>query len=198
MEGTTTTFDQKLTLNRGNHTFKFGARVVNYGGSRTNPENPSYEFLNIEDMQANRINGAVISFGSNGPHASRMYEVGGFLQDDWRVSDRLTVNLGLRYDFYSNNTVKPTGKIDVTNKNLELPPGADFTNFAFGARRPRNKPTEHDGWVNLGPRVGFAYRIDGEGRTVVRGGVGIMFAAQVPAVLRQERRRAGHSVSRQV
>jgi len=144
-----------------------------------------YEFLNIEEMQANRINGAVVSFGSNGPHSSRMYEFGGFLQDDWRASQRLTLNLGLRYDFYSNNTVKPTGAIDVTNKNLELPPGADFTNFAFGARRPRDRPTEHDGWANLGPRVGFAYRLDDEGQTVLRGGAGVMFAAQVPAILRQ-------------
>ncbi len=185
MEGTTTTFDQKFTLNKGRHTIKFGGRVVNYGGSRTNPENPSYEFLNIEEMQANIINSATISFGSNGPHSSRMYEVGGFVQDDWRVNQRLTLNLGLRYDFYSNNTVNPTGKIDVTNKNLELPSGADFTNFAFGGRRPTDKPIEHDGWVNLGPRLGFAYRLDEEGRTVLRGGAGIMFAAQVPALLRQ-------------
>ncbi len=185
MEGTTTTFDQKFTLNRGSHTIKFGGRVVNYGGARTNPENPLYEFLNIEEMQANRINSAVISFGSNGPHTSRMYEVGGFVQDDWRAHDRLTLNLGLRYDFYSNNTVNPTGKIDVTNKNLELPPGADFTNFAFGPRRPRSMPIDHDGWVNLGPRLGFAYRLDDEGSTVIRGGAGVMFAAQVPAILRQ-------------
>ena len=185
MEGATTTFDQKFTLNRGSHTIKFGGRVINYGGARTNPENPSYEFLNIEDMRANRINSAVISFGSNGPHTSRMYEIGGFVQDDWRVHRRLTLNLGLRYDFYSNNTVEPTGAIDVTNKNLELPPGADFTNFAFGERRPRSAPIEHDGWVNLGPRAGFAYRLDDDGATVIRGGIGIMFAAQVPAILRQ-------------
>ncbi len=185
MEGATTTVDQKFTMNKGKHTIKFGGRLVHYGGSRTNPENPQYEFLNIEDMQANRINGAVVSFGSNGPHSSRMYEIGGFVQDDWRASQKLTLNIGLRYDFYSNNTVEPTGAIDVTNKNLELPPGADFTNFAFGPRRPRDRPTEHDGWANLGPRLGFAYRVDDEGRTVIRGGVGVTFAAQVPAVLRQ-------------
>ena len=185
MEGATTTLDQKLTFNKGRHTIKFGGRFVHYGGARTNPENPVYEFLNIEEMQANRINSAVISFGSNGPHTSRMYEAGGFVQDDWRASERLTLNLGLRYDFYSNNTVEPTGAIDVTNKNLELPPGADFTNFAFGPRRPRDRPIEHDGWANLGPRLGFAYRLDPQGMTVVRGGVGVMFAAQVPAVLRQ-------------
>jgi hypothetical protein len=81
--------------------------------------------------------------------------------------------------------VEPTGAIDVINKNLELPPGADFTNFAFRSRCPRDKPTEHDGWVNLGPRLGFAYRLDDGGSTVLRGGVGLMFAPQVPAVLRQ-------------
>ncbi len=114
-----------------------------------------------------------------------MYEVGGFVQDDWRVHERLTLNLGLRYDFYSNNVTTPKSDIDVTAKNLELPAGADFTNFAFGARRPVSNPTDHDGWVNMGPRAGFAYRLDEAGKTVIRGGVGIMFAAQIPAVLRQ-------------
>ncbi len=185
MEGATTTLDQKFTLNKGKHTIKFGARYVKYAGSRTNPENPSYDFLNVADMQANRINGAVISFGSNGPHESRMYEIGGFLQDDIRVNQRLMLNLGVRYDFYSNVQITPTGDIDVTHKNLELPPGADFTNFAFRARRPRDKATEHDGCVNMRPRAGFAYRLDDAGTTVIRGGVGIMFAAQVPAVMRQ-------------
>ncbi len=185
MDGNTYTFDQKMTKNMGKHTLKFGARFVRYGGSRTNPENPQYEFLNIEDMLAQKINSAVISFGSNGPHNHRMYEVGGFVQDDWRLNQRLTLNLGLRYDFYSNNTTEAKSEIDVTAKNLELPPGADFTNFAFGGRRPVSSPTDHDGWVNLGPRLGFAYRLDEAGKTVIRGGVGIMFAAQVPAVLRQ-------------
>ncbi len=185
MDGNTYTFDQKITKNMGKHTLKFGARFVRYGGSRTNPENPRYEFLNVEEMFSQTVNGAVISFGSNGPHNHRMYEVGGFVQDDWRLNQRLTLNLGLRYDFYSNNTTEAKSDIDVTAKNLELPPGADFTNFAFGGRRPVSSPTDHDGWVNLGPRLGFAYRLDEAGKTVIRGGAGIMFAAQIPAVLRQ-------------
>ena len=185
MEGTTYTYDQKFTLNRGSHTIKFGGRVVNYGGSRTNPENPQFEFLNIEEMQAQIVNATSISYGSNGPHWHTMYEVGGFVQDDWRVNQKLTLNLGARYDFYSHNTTESLSDLPVTAKNLELPPGADFTNFAFGARRPFDNPTENDGWVNLGPRIGFAYRLDEAAKTVIRGGAGIMFAAQVPAVLRQ-------------
>ncbi len=183
MKGATSTYDQKFSLIRGNHTFKVGGRLLWTTGNRTNPENPSYDFNSVEDMMANRINGATISFGSNGPHKSRMYEWGGFVQDDWRVNNKLMLNLGIRYDYYSNAVVKPTGSIDVINKNLELPPNADFTNFAFGARRPRENETNPDKWVNLGPRVGFAYQANQ--KTVVRGGVGIMFAAQVPALLRQ-------------
>ena len=185
MEGTTYTYDQKFTLNRGSHTIKFGARWINYGGSRTNPENPQYEFLNIEEMFSQTVNATSISYGSNGPHWHTMSEVGGFVQDDWRVNQKLTLNLGARYDFYSHNTTEAKSELGVTAKNLELPPGADFTNFAFGARRPFDNPTENDGWVNLGPRIGFAYRLDEAGTTVIRGGAGIMFAAQVPAVLRQ-------------
>jgi len=183
MIGATSTYDQKFSVIRGNHTFKFGARLLWTTGARTNPENPSYGYNSIEDLMINRVSGATLTFGSNGPHTSRMYEVGGFVQDDWRVNNKLMLNLGIRYDAYSNATVTPTGSIDVTNKNLELPPGADFTNFAFGARRPFDKPTNPDRWVNLGPRVGFAYSANQ--KTVVRGGVGIMFAAQVPALLRQ-------------
>jgi len=183
MEGATSTYDQKFSLIRGNHTFKVGARLLWTTGNRTNPENPSYDFNSVEDMMANRINGATISFGSNGPHTSRMYEVGGFVQDDWRVNNKLILNLGLRYDAYSNATVSPTGSIEVTNKNLELPSGGVGPDFAFGGRRPENQPTNPDRWVNLGPRIGFAYSANQ--KTVVRGGVGIMFAAQVPALMRQ-------------
>jgi len=183
MKGATSTYDQKFSIIRGNHTFKFGARLLWTTGARTNPENPSYDFNTIPDLMVNRINGASITFGSNGPHTSRMYEWGGFVQDDWRVSNKLMLNLGIRYDSYSNATVEPTGSVAVTNKNLELPVGADFTNFAFGARRPTDNPTDGDSWVNLGPRAGFAYSMNQ--KTVIRGGVGIMFAAQVPALLRQ-------------
>jgi outer membrane receptor protein involved in Fe transport len=182
MEGATTTYDQKFTLIRGNHTFKTGARVIWNTGNRTNPENPSYDFNSIEDMQAGIINGATISFGSNGPHTSRMYEVGGFVQDDWRVTSKLMLNLGLRYDYYSNNVVTPTGSIPVTNKNLESPTNG-LQGFQFGARRPEDNPTNADSWVNLGPRAGFAFELNQ--KTVIRGGVGIMFAGQVPALMRQ-------------
>src|SRR5439155_3493786 len=134
MEGTTWSLDQKFGLHRGKHLFKFGGRYVRYGGSRTNPENPAYTFNNKADLAANLPGTATISYGSHGPHKSRMFEVGFFGQDDWRVSSRLVFNLGLRYDFYSNNVVKPTGSIPVAIVNLEPP--QNWGKFDFGKVRP--------------------------------------------------------------
>ena len=183
MEGTTYSVDQKLSRHLGRHLFKFGGRYVRSVGSRTNPENPLYTFNNLADLEANIPGTVNITFGSHGPHSSRMFEFGFFGQDDFRVNSRLVLNLGLRYDFYSNNVVKPTGDVPVGIVNLS--PATDLRRFNFGPPRPLDNPVEHDGWANLGPRLGFAYDFDGKGKTVVRGGFGVLFAGQVPALYRQ-------------
>ncbi len=183
MEGTTYSFDQKVSRHLGRHLFKFGGRYVRTVGSRTNPENPSYSFDSLEDLAANIPGTVNITFGSHGPHSSRMFEFGFFGQDEFRVSSRLVLNLGLRYDFYSNNVVKPTGDVPVGIVNLS--PATDLSRFNFGPPRPLDNPVEHDGWTNLGPRFGFAYDFDEKGKTVVRGGFGVLFAGQVPALYRQ-------------
>ncbi len=183
MEGTTYSFEQKVSRHSGRHTFKFGIRSLVLDGQRTNPENPSYRFNTRQDMFENRPDSLSITFGTGAPHRHRMWEIGGFVQDDWRVNSSLVLNLGLRYDYYSNNTTKSLTDIPVVTKNLEPP--TNWPAFNFGAVRPFDRPTEPDSWVNLGPRVGFAYKVDDEGRTTVRGGIGIVFAGHVPAILRQ-------------
>jgi hypothetical protein len=72
--------------------------------------------------------------------------IGLFAQDDWRPSPNLTVSLGLRYDL-------ETGA-----------PNPDFEHPLVG---DRGLDTD-----NIQPRIGFSWNPDGEGRTVVRGGVG--------------------------
>jgi TonB dependent receptor-like, beta-barrel len=71
----------------------------------------------------------------------------GFIQDDWTMARRFTLNLGLRYDLEPKVT------------NTDIPDPIDE-----GERR-----VDKD---NFGPRVGFAYDIEGSGRAVVRGGIG--------------------------
>ncbi len=183
MEGTTYSFDQKFSHHTGRHTWKFGGRLLILDGQRTNPENPVFRFNTLDDLRANIVGTTTITFGSGGPHRHRMWELGFFVQDDWRVNSRLVLNLGVRYDYYSNNQTKALSEVPVVNKNLEPP--TDWPKFNFGAVRPFDNSTEPDGWVNLGPRFGFAYKVDQEGHTTLRGGFGAVFAGHVPAILRQ-------------
>jgi outer membrane receptor protein involved in Fe transport len=183
MEGSTTTIDQKISKIKGNHSFKFGGRMIVTDGNRGNPENPRYEFNSLDDMFSGQVNSTFNQFASGGPHRGRQTEIGGFVQDDWRATSKLMLNVGLRYDYYTKNVITPTSGVMTTNKNLETPIGGVGPDFAFGGRRPFDNPIENDGWVNLGPRAGFAYSANT--KTVVRGGIGIMFAGNIPGILRQ-------------
>ncbi|HJZ97943.1 MAG TPA: TonB-dependent receptor [Candidatus Solibacter sp.] len=182
MDGQLYSFDQKVAHQVGKHTLKFGARYAFNGGFRSNPENPNIAFQNKADFLANIPSSVTPSFGSPS-FAAHMYELGGFVQDDWRVNNRLVLNLGLRYDFYSNMVARPTGSIPVGFYNLTPP--KDWNKFDFGAVTDPNHPYNNDGWVNLGPRIGFAYRADGGGKTVVRGGFGVLYSPQMPGMVRQ-------------
>jgi len=74
-----------------------------------------------------------------------------FLQDDWRVNPRLTLNLGVRYEYQRNP--------EAINANPILP-------------QTRNTVNDRN---NIGPRIGFAYDLNGDGKTSIRGGWGIYY-----------------------
>src|SRR3989442_12509359 len=67
MEGGTASFDQKVSREAGRHLLKFGGRYVRDWGSRTNPENPSYDFVNLAHPAPNIPGTVKITFGSHGP-----------------------------------------------------------------------------------------------------------------------------------
>ncbi|HXK12481.1 MAG TPA: carboxypeptidase-like regulatory domain-containing protein, partial [Vicinamibacteria bacterium] len=110
----------------------------------------------------------------------------GFIQDDWRVNNNLTVFLGLRYEltgvWYENdNTLanfQPVngGYMVVPNASVEakLPPAL----LALGTIKTADQVGVGNGLVNpdtnnFSPRVGFAWRIGGNDKTVLRGGFGL-------------------------
>ncbi|MGH9373689.1 MAG: TonB-dependent receptor domain-containing protein, partial [Vicinamibacterales bacterium] len=182
MEGTAYTFDQKLSRAAGQHLFKMGVRWARQTGSRSNPENPVFAYQNKADLLANIPREVRPTFGAP-PHESHLDEFGGFIQDDWRLHDRLVLNLGLRYDYYATVKLEPTTDIPVQIVNLAAP--TDLRTMDFGQPLDPLTPYEPDGWVNLGPRAGFAWTMDDTRETVLRGGVGVLYSPQMPAVVRQ-------------
>ena len=162
--------EQKYARTAGRHTFKFGGLYSHRGGGRSNIENPRLRYENLDDLLANIPSRVQVTFGVN-PYRSRSFEAGLFAQDDWRVTPSLVLNLGLRYDYFSNFVANPVSEFPA---GLFNPDGLrDEANFVFGPFRDPQNPFEPDP-VNLGPRLGFAWTADAAGRTVVRGGAGLM------------------------
>ena len=78
--------------------------------------------------------------------------IGGWLQDDWKISPRLTLNLGLRYD----------NDLGIFNPDLQLKSGIQTPHYNQN--------------LLFQPRVGFAWDVTGSRKTVIRGGAGMFYA----------------------
>jgi hypothetical protein len=171
----------------GRHTLKFGAefRRLQSNGPLDFAVNGLYTFQDLSPfgLQASSNNPALEFFlqalplsyvgvdpsRSDSNRSYRQRVASGFVQDFWRMTDRLTLNVGLRYDFYSNPT-EAHGRLS-TIRNPATDSGPTVGKIFAGT------PLDL-----LSPQVGFAWNIFGNGKTVLRGGAG-MFRDQLPVLL---------------
>ena len=145
---------------RGKHTFKAGIEGRNY----ISPTNDlprargewDYATLNsfINDLVPDGANGALRGAGT-GSTADNYHGVYWFVQDDWKVTSRLTLNLGLRYEY---SGVPRDEDKQALNAIADDPAAGIFF------RKPKADTN------NIGPHVGFAWDPTGRGRWAVRGG----------------------------
>jgi Carboxypeptidase regulatory-like domain len=99
-----------------------------------------------------------------------------YIQDDWRATPRLTINAGLRWDFMSQAVEKQNGiqNFDINQTNsLNGYAGAIEYAGVNGAGRTFVKQN----WADFGPRLGFAYSLSNDGKTILRGGFGLYYPA---------------------
>ena len=158
-EGTNYSLEQVIGMTVGRHSIRLGGIYGWLWGGRENIEAPVVGYANADDFLANRPNRVQVTFGV------RSYRITGgnfgfFFQDDIRVSRRLMVNAGLRWDHF-----RVPRERDNRLFNRDEP-------FGFGPYRPPDRIWEAE-WDNVSPRIGFAYSLDNDSATVVRAGFGM-------------------------
>ncbi|HWQ52497.1 MAG TPA: TonB-dependent receptor [Bryobacteraceae bacterium] len=167
-------FYDALSLTRGNHGLKFGGDLRFFQENSDFPLNtrPFITFDDILDFADDEVLSIALRVdpGTGQPVGTyrnfRMREFGIFVQDDWKLTSRLTLNLGLRYD--NGGTLK--------EKNDRLSTIAFQSNSVVDARSAAFEELYEPDNLNIAPRFGFAWDPTGSASWSIRGGTGIFFS----------------------
>jgi hypothetical protein len=160
------TYSDDLFYTRGKHSLKFGVLFNHYQDYLTgNAPSGSASFNSIPLFFAGIYN-TVASVGANAlvDRTFHYNTIGFYGQDDWRVLPRLTLNLGLRYEFLTIPQEQKGQWGAVHNLNSD-------TGFTIGSPLWGQNPSLR----NFSPRIGFAWDVFGDGKTSLKGGFGLLY-----------------------
>ncbi len=191
VQGPTTIHDatfqwaDNFTWTRGKHEWKFGTDITrirqnyhydyyNNGGFDFGGYGSIYTGSNLADF----VGGFWDNYYQNSKavYGIRTGSVGFYAQDTWKILPRLTLDLGVRWDYY-------IPQYDVHNEILGFFPGRQSTVFPNappdilypGDPGTPNRALVYPDWKNVAPRFGFAWDVFGTAKLVMRGGFGIFF-----------------------
>lgn len=170
---------------KGKHTIKFGADFRRYQRNFYQSANAFGQF-SFNGQFTEDLTGTDPNAGQNGladlllglpnyreqdglayKDHTRMFEIGEFIQDDYRMTPNFTLNLGMRYDIFS-----PVGG-KVGNFNL----ATNVVDLNFGPNAKSNAGVGYDK-KDFGPRLGFAWSPFSDHKTVVSSAFGIFYAPE--------------------
>lgn len=163
---TTYSLNDNISLIRGKHTIKAGVDVRVNMYNRDQGGQPTHMYNSVTDLINDQPNRVRMLFGGGKGLKNTLY--GLYVQDDWRISSKLQLNLGLRYDYF--------------------PPLEGLFNIAssdpFGGFLPTNRQAMFVAdRNNFGPRIGIVYDPLGSQKLVFRAGGSIGVIPQVPIFL---------------
>ncbi|MCZ6515519.1 MAG: hypothetical protein O6850_06615 [Acidobacteria bacterium] len=184
-----------MTWTKGSHNLKFGSQYFRFHGNDVNRRRPSGRWrfepnftkgkgvkdsgLPLADFFLGQPDSVDFELGSG--TSKRSYYISGYLQDDWKLTPSLTINLGFRYETESPlsevydrlNSFDPSVPHPLAGQN-GIPEGT-LGVVTFTGRNGKGSRLEQWDKNNFSPRFGFAWSPFGGQSTVVRGGYGIFF-----------------------
>ncbi len=199
---TTYVFGDTVTFSKGQHSIRAGGELRRHhldgdlreGQNRRHNFRSWFDFLTVgyrdpaDGNRARQISDSSITFGET-VRNYRMTDASAFVADDWRIGPNLTLNLGVRWDYFGFPSEKngllavfdfdaamQTGLIQdgfvfASNFDPSLVPGAESVNLTRSSRKSII-PGDFD---NVMPRIGFAWTPSQQHRLVVRGGYGMFY-----------------------
>lgn len=192
-----TTFVDILSLIRGRHSVRLGGGVIYYRNTlnANNNRRGTIVFQSFNNFLIGAVNNSVYADGIN-IRVLRTTDYSFFVQDDWKLSSRLTLNLGLRYELdmppyeidgrmstFDPALYRPRMEVD-NNGNPVGPPVGGFVQAENVDPQSDLPEVPNVGKRlltsidpnNFAPRVGFAFSPLDSGRMVMRGGYGIFYS----------------------